>query len=48
MVRFLRDLFAVPANLRRIADATEALSQKYAPPAPPDFRYIPRTHHSDK
>jgi hypothetical protein len=48
MVRFLRDLFAVPANLRRIADATEALSDKYAKPAPPDPRYIPRTHHSDK
>jgi hypothetical protein len=48
MVRFLRDLFAVPANLRRIADATEALSQKYAPPAPPDFRYTPRTIQGDK
>lgn len=48
MVRFLRDLFAIPANLRRIADATEALTRKYAPPAPPDPRYTPRAYHSDK
>jgi hypothetical protein len=48
MVRFLRDLLAVPANLRRIADSTEALKNKYATPAPPDPRYTPRTIQSDK
>jgi hypothetical protein len=43
---FLRDLFGIPANLKRIADAseriaraTEAMQKKYAPPQPPDPRY---------
>lgn len=45
---FLRDLVAIPANLRRMADAVEALTKKYAPPAPPDPRYTPRLHPSDK
>lgn len=45
---FLKDLLAVPANLRRIAAATESLAKKYAPPAPPDLRYTPRTYQSEK
>jgi hypothetical protein len=44
----LRDILSIPANLRRIADATEAMQKKYAPPAPPDPRYVPRTLQSDK
>jgi hypothetical protein len=39
LVNFLRDLFGIPANLKRIADATEAMQKKYAPPQPPDPRY---------
>lgn len=45
---FFRELLSIPANLRRIADATEAMQKKYAPPAPPDPRYTPRTIQSDK
>jgi hypothetical protein len=48
ILTFLRDLLAVPKNLRRMADATEALSKKYAPPTPPDVRYAPHQRQSDK
>ncbi len=47
-MQILKDLLAIPANIRRMADAIEALTRKYAPPAPPDPRYTSRTHQSDK
>jgi hypothetical protein len=47
-MQILRDLLAIPANIKRIAEAIEALTRRYAPPAPRDTRSTPRTYQSDK
>lgn len=47
-MQVLKDFLAIPGNIRRIAEAIEALTRRYAPPAPPDPRYKPHSFQSDK
>lgn len=48
LLTILRDWLMLASNIRRIADNTAALQQKYAPPQPPDPRYTSRLQQSDK
>lgn len=45
---FLKDLLAVPANLRLIREALERITPVKSPPDPRRAVYSPRTFQSDK